>query len=235
MSKHAQIAKDGNKAEQVLCQQANIKASFEQYFGKPIQSIVPITSRKKSDYKVIFSDGSFINIQNKDGSGNGRGWSINRMPYQKYGTDTALHTLLANVCLKRGTDRPTVSGDRSPEIIRLCLLGREPEYEPHFFTHTQSDKTTGEITLLSITPTNVFLETILAQKFETMVPKRTCVHLSPIMYLQRKGGGVKDKAPDHIQAKFRWSSDLDAVFTKLTLALVDQTTAQPVAPVAATV
>lgn len=232
MSKNAQIAKDGNKAEQVLCHQSNIRSSLEQYFGKSIQSIVPINGRKKSDYKVIFADGTFVNIQNKDGPGDGRGWSVNRMPYQSYGTDTTLHTLLANVCLKKGTDRPTVTAERSAEIIRLCLLGREPEYEPHFFTHTLSNKATGEITFLSIAPTAVFLETMIAQKYEAMVPKRTCVHLSPSMYLQRKGGGGKDKAPDHIQAKFRWIPELEPVFTKMNLA--PQTTVEPQVPASAT-
>ena len=52
--------------------------------------------------------------------------------------------------------------------------------------------------------------------YEVMEPKRTCVHLSPICYLQRKGGGgKKDANPDNIQMKFRFTQAIEALFTPI--------------------
>jgi hypothetical protein len=44
----------------------------------------------------------------------------------------------------------------------------------------------------------------------------TCLHLSKNIYLQRKGGGSKDKAPDDIQAKFSINQDIINLCDKVT-------------------
>ena len=36
----------------------------------------------------------------------------------------------------------------------------------------------------------------------------TCLHLSPYISLQRKGGGNTDHSPNHIQAKFKITHDI---------------------------
>ena len=36
----------------------------------------------------------------------------------------------------------------------------------------------------------------------------TCLHLSPYISLQRKGGGNTDHSPNHIQAKFRFTQEI---------------------------
>jgi hypothetical protein len=36
----------------------------------------------------------------------------------------------------------------------------------------------------------------------------TCLHLSPFIYLQRKGGSKKDKSPNHIQAKIKFTEEI---------------------------
>ena len=43
----------------------------------------------------------------------------------------------------------------------------------------------------------------------------TCLHLSPNIYLQRKGGGSKDKNPDDIQAKIKITSQILSLCKKL--------------------
>jgi hypothetical protein len=48
---------------------------------------------------------------------------------------------------------------------------------------------------------------VMKDAYESCLPKRTCVYLSPLVYLQRKGGGKKDHSPNHIQAKLRAMPD----------------------------
>lgn len=43
----------------------------------------------------------------------------------------------------------------------------------------------------------------------------TCLHLSPYISLQRKGGGSTDHSPNHIQAKFKVTQDILNICDKL--------------------
>lgn len=217
ISKNAATAKNGNRAEVILCSQASVRTAFETKFAKPIQAISLIKGRKKSDVSVAFQDGSTILLQNKDGDGGGRGWSIDRRDAVKHTTHVPLHTLLKTVCLKDGTEKPTIPKTISDEILTTCLLGEDAAYTPQFFVHTKSNKLTGEITHLSICPTETFLSSLREELYPSIVPKKTCVHLSPALYLQRKGGGDKDHSPDQIQVKLRLHTALLGHFTTLPL------------------
>jgi len=211
------IAKNGNRAEKVLSTQDNLKPAFEAYFQKPIASISMVPGRKKSDNVINFSDGTKVQIQNKDGDGSGRGWSVDRRDLKDHGTDTDFHTLLQSVCLRGNTTRPTISQEISRQTLSQIIFGSDPAFQPEFITHTISDKTTGQITKISICPAKTFMDALLEELYPTMVPKRTCVHLSPSIYLQRKGGGKTDNNPDHIQAKLRFNEKIAALFTVVDL------------------
>jgi hypothetical protein len=95
------------------------------------------------------------------------------------------------------------------------MLGIEEEYAPKYFTHTKSDKTTGQIKSMSICPTEKLLAFLHSELYPEMVPKRTCVHLSPNIYLQRKGGGKTDHSPDDIQMKFRFTKAVEKLYTPI--------------------
>jgi len=211
------IAKNGNRAEKVLSTQPSIKCALETYFQKPISAITTIPGRKKSDNTIQFSDGTLTHFQNKDGDGSGRGWSVDRREATEHGQNTDLHTLLKSVCLRGNTTRPEVDATVSHQVLDLCILGSDDTFKPAYITHTVSDKTTGTITKLSICPTPIFMQTLQSEVYEKMVPKRTCVHISPSMYLQRKGGGKTDNHPDHIQAKFKLNAKIAALFQELPL------------------
>jgi len=211
------IAKNGNRAEKVLSIQPSIKLALEHYFQKPIATIKTVPGRKKSDNTIEFHDGTWLHFQNKDGDGSGRGWSVDRRDITEHGTDADFHTLLQSVCLRGKTTRPEIPAEISRQVLATCILGEDATFKPAYITHTVSDKTTGEITQLSICPTPLFMETLLAEIYPTMIPKRTCVHISPSMYLQRKGGGKSDNNPDHIQAKFRLNKKISDLFTELSL------------------
>ena len=201
ISKNATTAKNGNKAEQKLCDIPQIKQCLESYFGKPIQTISKVPGRKKSDNLVTFMDGTSIQLQNKDGKGNGRGWSADRRSVEKMPVEELGKALLSNVCLKKSTERPVVP--LSPTLIADLLLGSDNQYKPTHFTHTVFDKESGDLLHLSISPAETILGKLQEQAYKELVPKKTCVHISPLLYLQRKGGGSKDHAPDDIQLKVK--------------------------------
>jgi hypothetical protein len=60
------------------------------------------------------------------------------------------------------------------------------------------------------------MDAIQKEAYDTLMAKRTCVHLSPRIYLQRKSGGAADHAPDDIQVKLK---SLPEIMTTLPLPL----------------
>lgn len=216
-SKNSLIAKKGNRAETTICTQENIKPSFEKYYGSSICKISLIGKRKKSDLEITFEDGTTSRLQNKDGSGGGRGYSVDRRKVDAYNNET-LTKLLTSQCLKQGIEKPSVLSDVSKKVITMCICGDNAEFVPEYFTHTKSDKMTGQILSLSICHTETliaFLHSEVYHEMNIMPPKRTCVHLSPHIYLQRKGGGKKDPNPDDIQMKFIFTEAVEKLFTTI--------------------
>jgi hypothetical protein len=213
-SKNSTVAKNGLRAESVICVQENVSSALGLHFNKDVAKILRIAGWKKSDILIEFKDGSSCPIQNKDGNGGGRGWSVDRRALSDH--PFAVQNLLTRVCLKKGGDRDVIGADLSRKIIEMCLLGPDETYKPKYFIHTVSDKASGKIISMSICETGVFMEKLFSELYEKMVPKRTCVHLSPSIYLQRKGGGgPKEHKPDHIQMKFRLTEGLQKLFVPL--------------------
>ena len=72
---------------------------------------------------------------------------------------------------------------------------------PTHFVHVifESD----ELKTFKIGTAEAVIAALNAVAYPMLVPKKTCVHISPLMYLQRKGGGKKDHAPDDIQLKLK--------------------------------
>lgn len=201
MHRNAATARNGNAAERRLCDNVLAKQKLETYFGKPIAAIQLVPGKKKSDITVAFEDGVRVHIQNKEGLGDNRGWSADRRAIHKFPLDETGKTLLTNVCLLHAGDRPEVPCP--PTLISELLLGTETETMPAYFTHTVFHKETGELETMSIASAEAVISTLQAVAYPTLVAKRTCVHISPLMYLQRKGGGKTDHAPDDIQLKLK--------------------------------
>ena len=212
ISKNSLVAKNGFQAEKELCSQENIKQALEGYFGLPIKSLKRIHG-KKYDIKIEFENGTETTIQNKDGKGNNRGWSVDRRKVDGF-KDEPLTTLLRTLCLKQGTEKPVIDGTISKNVIAMCILG-VTESEPEYFTHTISNKTTRKIVSIGICRTVDLIRVIYEELYKIMEPKRTCVHLSPSFYLQRKGGGKKDAKPNDIQMKFRFTKSIESLFLSI--------------------
>ena len=219
-SKGSQISSKGNNAEALLCSQANVRAALSAFFRKTLVTIQKIPSKphpKKSDLLLTFADGSTFTAQNKDGDGGGRGHSYDRRAVSLVAPASAeLTETLRSVCLKDKTlKRCESSKPVSIDVVTRNILGLEDEFKPAFFLHTTTSN--GVITALSICPATTFMSKLAGDLYEQANPKRTCVHLSPNIYLQRKGGGKSDAHPDDIQMKVRFTDDIAAVFTPLTL------------------
>ena len=212
-SRNSLVAKNGFRAEVAICSQENIKQSLELYFNSPIKCLTRIHG-KKYDIKIVFENGTETTTQNKDGDGKGRGWSVDRRKVEAF-KDEQLTTLLKTICLKQGTEKPIISDNISKNVINMCMLGVTEEEYPKYFTHTKSDKSTGNIISMSICHTDTLMAFMYGELYKVMEPKRTCVHLSPNCYLQRKGGGKKDANPDNIQMKFRFTESVEKLFTTI--------------------
>jgi hypothetical protein len=200
LSKNAQTAKSGNAAEDILCKSTiALDGLGTQYFGKKIVKCERVPGRKKSDVIITFEDGTQRTIQVKNGTGGGRGWSFDRRSVDNMPTDEQIKELLKVVCLKSGGERKAVANRK--ELLRKLILGDDDASIPQDIIHTNAKN--GVIESLSVCSMDAFLEAICKEAYEECNAKRTCVHLTPRVYLQRKGGGKADHSPNQIQAKLR--------------------------------
>lgn len=219
---HAEIARTGNKAEAIVCQDNQSLAAFAAYFGKQITKASLIPGRKKSDILLEFTDGTSVRIQNKNGTGGGRGWSVDRRDVKQIPLKEPGQQLLSNVCLKKGGERPEIC--QTPVLLQTLLLGSDEQFRPTYFTHSMIDKQTNTVKELWISPTESIMDALTKELYTNLMPKKTCVHLSPRLYLQRKGGGSKDHAPDNIQLKLKSMPDgMTRLLPQTTPQCVEQT------------
>jgi hypothetical protein len=209
-SKNSLVAKSGFSAEDLICKSVEAREALVVYFGKPIKEIRQIGGRKKADHTILFEDGTSVTSQLKNGTGGGRGWSFDRRDATNLPTTSEpIKSLAKAVCLKDGERITAIPNDK--EMIKALLLGTEAESSPQFVIHTTV--TDGKITGLSICTAIAFVEAVLKDAYEFCVAKRTCVHLTPLIYFQRKGGGSTDKNPNHIQCKLKTMPDCMTVLT----------------------
>ena len=202
-SKNSMVAISGNLAEDVLCNSYKVLDKLStQYFKKKIVSCKKI-KKKKSDLILTFDDGSTAMIQLKNGDGGGRGWSFDRRPLNAMPTNEYFKELINIVCLRANGTRKTIPNDKT--LISSLLFGEDEMTKPQYFFHTTMKD--GKIASLSVCSSNLFMNTVLKSVYENCEAKRTCVHLNPFIYLQRKGGGKTDHSPDDIQAKLRCMPD----------------------------
>ena len=200
LSRNALVARSGFRAENVLIEQRSaLNALSMQYFHKPIIAATLVPGRKKSDVKLLFDDATCTTAQVKNGNGGGRGWSFDRRSVDTMPMSTDAKTLLKSVCLRSGAARTTVPMDT--EILRQLFLGDDEATRPQHFIHTIMAN--GAITSLSVCPADEFIAAVNNDIFTQYNAKKTCVHISPLVYLQRKGGGSSDHSPNDIQAKLR--------------------------------
>lgn len=198
-SKMSYIALGGNLAETFLTKSTQCLIWLEDHFKKKITGLEKVAGHTKTDIKITFIDGTFANIQLKSGTGGGRGWSVHRNKLDSY--PIQLQPLLEVVCLKKKGERldvPLVTAD-----ITKLFLGESDS--PTHYLHIILKN--NEIDTMTICTAEKFMSAICEDLYANYLPKRTCIHLSPLMYLQRKGGGKKDGRPNDIQLKLKKMPD----------------------------
>lgn len=193
------IALGGNLAETFLTKSTQCLIWLEDHFKKEITRLEKVAGHTKTDIKITFIDGTFANLQLKSGTGGGRGWSVHRNKLDSY--PAQLQGLLDVVCLKKKGERldvPLVTAD-----ITKMFLG-ETDSPTHYLHMTLKNK---EVDTMSICTAEDFMSAICKDLYANYLPKKTCVHISPLLYLQRKGGEKKDGRPNDIQLKLKRMPD----------------------------
>lgn len=209
----------GFRAEAVVCSQESARRALEQYFQRPIQHVRKGKHRTKTDIVIEFEDVAYpaARLQMKNGDGAGRGFSIDRRPLNRVTTNPLFLDTLSTVCLGQPGQRVDIPGTEAADLIRSCVLGEDADHSPTHILHTALSSDSTAIEMLSICTADTFVDHLQSERYPILKSKRTCVHLSPSLYLQRKGGGSRDAVPNDIQTKLRWTPHLQSIFTPLPL------------------
>ena len=220
-SKFSLIAKNGFKAEEIFRTDDCIKSSLEKYFNKKIISLNKIHGRKY-DTLVYFEDKSITSIQNKKIENlGGRGDSFDRRHIKntfdnqfikKYLTLLTLirinknETVMTNLQKKDFIDLCNNNIDDIKQYIKKILFGED---QVNYWCIMKTNKVFSNKLLYIISSDKLlkFIENTL--KIDIKFKKNgTCLHLSPYIALQRKGGTNTDHSPNHIQAKFKITQEI---------------------------
>jgi len=217
------IAKSGFKAEEIFRKDNNIKIVLEKYFEKEIISLNKIQG-KKYDSKIYFEDGSTINIQNKKIENlGGRGDSFDRRHIKDTFLNQFIRKYLTLLSLIRQNKNETLMNEKQKiDFIKLCnnnmndikqyirktLIGENNENNDYWCI-MKTDKKFIDIQLYLISSNKLydFIEKTINIDIK-MKKNGTCLHLSPFISLQRKGGTNTDNSPNHIQAKLKITQEL---------------------------
>jgi predicted nucleic acid binding AN1-type Zn finger protein len=230
-SKNSLTAKSGFKAEDIFRTDELIKCKLEEYFGKKISSLDKIHG-KKYDTKINFEDGSSVNIQNKKIENlGGRGDSFDRRHIKNTFNTSVIRKYLTLLTLIRKSKNETLmSEEQKIDFIKLCnnnlddilqyikktLIGEDAEMNDYWcIMKTNKTFTNTELYIISSKKMFEFIEQTI--KIDIKLKKNgTCLHLSPYIVLQRKGGGNTDHSPNHIQAKLKFTQEILNLCDKLT-------------------
>jgi len=206
----------GFRAEVLFCEDVRVKRALSHHFQRPIPLITKVTGLK---YDLVIGE---VRIQNKNFNSvirNDRGHSFDR---RRELLNPSLQAMFINCCIKREKVLLTSSSKEDmTELVKLHLMGSGKEYPTHF---TVTTTTSNRITELYIIKMDRLLELLCGSLYEqatnaSPVRKKpgTCIHLSPYLYLQRKGGGRSDKRADDVQSKVKLSGGLMGEFERLVL------------------
>ena len=222
-SKNSLTAKSGFKAEEIFRTDDKIKIALETYFKLNIIRMDQI-QKKKYDTLTTFNNNTTLKIQNKKIQSLGaRGGSFDRRHINKTFDNQFIRKYLTHLSLIRKSKKETcMTLDQKRDFMDLCnnnlidikkyikktLLGEDGE-ENEFWCIMKTDKNFNKIELYMLSSVKLYEFICDHIKIDIkMKPQATCLHLSPYISLQRKGGGNTDHSPNHIQAKFIITQDI---------------------------
>ena len=229
-SQNSLTAKSGFKAEEIFRTDISIKNALENYFQKKIITINKIHG-KKYDSQIYFEDNSFVNIQNKKIENlGGRGDSFDRRHIKDTFTNPFIKKYLILLTLiRKNKNETSMTEDQKKDFIKLCnnnlpdiqqyikktLLGEDAEIN-HYWCIMKTNKMfdNKEIYIISSKTIFEFIEKSINIDIK-MRKNGTCLHISPYISLQRKGGGNTDHSPNHIQAKLKFTQEIINLCNKI--------------------
>jgi len=230
MSKESLIAKSGYKAEEIFRTCPIIKEKLEIFFSKKIVQITSIHGQKY-DVVIKYDDDSIDKIQiKKIVNLNGRGDSFDRRNIKNTFTLQSIIDNLSLLTLNRKTKTKTkMSSDQKLEFIKICnenhfdikqylqktLLGEYDNKNDYFcIIKTDNDFSNKELYIIKSSDLYSYIEKSININI-CLKENGTCLHISPNIYLQRKGGGSSDKSPNDIQAKLKITNDILSLCNKI--------------------
>lgn len=222
-SKNSLIAKSGFKAEEIFRTDKEIKTALETYF-KLIIDLIEKIHGKKYDTLITFNNNTKVNIQNKKIETLGcRGDSFDRRHIKNTFENPFIRKYLTLLSLIRKSKTETfMTKEQKQDFINLCncnlndvkqyikktLIGENGE-ENNYWCIMKTDKNFNKIELYVLSSLKLYEFICGSIKIDIKMKKNgTCLHLSPYISLQRKGGGNTDNSPNHIQAKFKITQDI---------------------------
>jgi len=218
-SKNSLTAKSGFKAEKIFRTDDKIKMALETLFKLNIVSMEKIQG-KKYDTLITFNNNTKLNIQNKKIENlGGRGDSFDRRHIENTFDNQFIRKYLTHLSLIRKSKTETfMTEDQKQDFINLCnnnlidikkyikktLIGEDGQ-ENNCWCIMKTDKNFNKMEIYVLSSLKLYEFICGSIKIDI---KRTCLHLSPYIYLQRKGGGNTDHSPNHIQAKIKITQDI---------------------------
>lgn len=221
--KNGLTAKSGFKAEEIFITNDVIKIALEKYFQL---NIINMETKRgyKYDTLITFNNNTTTHIQNKKIENlGGRGDSFDRRHIKNTFDNQFIRKYLTHLSLVRKNKNETfMTESQKQDFIYLCnnnltditqyikktLIGKDGE-ENHYWCIMKTDKNFKNIELYMLSSVKLYDFIYNSIKIDIKMKKNgTCLHLSPYISLQRKGGGNTDYSPNHIQAKFKITQEI---------------------------
>lgn len=210
----SQVAKGGFRAEGVFRECPRIRSKLSKFLNGAVTDIKKSPHGLKHD-NIVHIEGVQIPVQNKKFKTiGGRGDSFDRRPIANAFTHPDIQIRLDELCNRRSMDKEQKAG------FEQLLRANTPEVKQYIsscigdslywvFMHTDD---CSEVALYIVETAR--LKEWMYQNIDIHV-KRTCVHLTPNIYIQRKGGGKTDPHPEHVQIKLKITPSLIEICTPL--------------------
>ena len=222
-SKNSLTAKSGFKAEKIFRTDNKIKMALETYFKSNIVLMEKIQG-KKYDTLITFNNNTKLNIQNKKIENlGGRGDSFDRRHIKNTFDNQFIRKYLTYLSLIRKSKTETFMTEEQKQdfinlynsnlydikqYIKKTLIGEGGE-ENNYWCIMKTDKNFKKMEIYILSSFKLYEFMCGSIKIDIKMKKNgTCLHLSPYISLQRKGGGNTDHSPNHIQAKFKITQEI---------------------------
>jgi hypothetical protein len=180
--------------------------------------------KEKYDTIITFNDNTKLKIQNnKIENLGGRGDSFDRRYIKNTFENQFIRKYLTYLSLIRKSKTETfMTNDQKEDFINLCnnnlidiknyikktLLGENVKENNHWCI-MKTDKNFNKIEIYVLSSLKLYEFISSSIKIDIKMKKNgTCLHLSPNISLQRKGGGNTDNYPNHIQAKLKITQEI---------------------------